>query len=200
MLEDRTAEADPAEAAATLAAVAVRTPGALPWSDAARQFQARAARLRSLFDDVPDISDAALADAPAEWLAVHLLGLRRLDAVAGVDLMAILRQRLGWEHASRLDRLLPTHIELPHGRAAVDYAEDPPVASARAQLFYGLDRNPSLADGRVPLRMALLSPAGRPIAVTADLPGFWRGAWADARRDMRGRYPRHNWPENPAAH
>jgi ATP-dependent helicase HrpB len=72
------------------------------------------------------------------------------------------------------------------------------VASAKAQVFYGLNRTPTLADGRIPLRLALLSPAGRPIAVTADLAGFWQGAWSDARRDMRGRYPRHDWPENPA--
>jgi len=74
-----------------------------------------------------------------------------------------------------------------------------PVVSARAQAFYGLNPAPALAGGQVPLQIALLSPAGRPIAITADLPGFWRGAWADARRDMRGRYPRHDWPEHPGA-
>ena len=106
---------------------------------------------------------------------------------------------IGWERASRLDRELPTHLALPGGRAAVDYTQPVPTASARAQAFYGLAEAPRLAGGRVPLQLALLSPAGRPIAITADLGGFWRGAWADARRDMRGRYPRHNWPENPSA-
>jgi ATP-dependent helicase HrpB len=89
------------------------------------------------------------------------------------------------------------HLALPGGRAAVDYAQPVPLASARAQAFYGLTATPSLAGGRVPLQLALLSPAGRPIAITADLGSFWRGAWADARKDMRGRYPRHDWPENP---
>ncbi len=200
VLEDRTLEADPAETAAALAEAAVRNPASLPWTEAARQLQQRAALLRSLDPDVPDLADAALAASAQDWLTPHLHGMRRLADLASLDLVALLRARLGWDAAARLDRLLPTHVALPGGRAAVDYAQPVPVASARAQHFYGLDRTPTLADGRVPLRLALLSPAGRPIAVTADLAGFWRGAWADARRDMRGRYPRHDWPENPALH
>ena len=196
VLEDRTLEADPEETAQALAAAAVRA-GALPWTDAARQLQARAAVLRGLDPAVADLSDAALAEDAGAWLAPHLVGMRRLDAVAGLDLVALLRGRLGWDVAARLDRLLPTHLVLPGGRAAVDYTESPPVVQARAQHFYGLAETPRLAEGRVPLRIALLSPAGRPIAITADLAGFWRGAWADARRDMRGRYPRHDWPERP---
>jgi ATP-dependent helicase HrpB len=104
---------------------------------------------------------------------------------------------LGWEHAARLDRELPTHLALPGGRAAIDYAGPVPVASARAQAFYGQATTPTLANGRLKLQFALLSPAGRPIAITADLAGFWGGAWADVRRDMRGRYPKHDWPERP---
>jgi ATP-dependent helicase HrpB len=107
-----------------------------------------------------------------------------------------------WALADRLDKDLPTHIALPGGRAAVDYAEPVPVASARAQAFYGLKTTPKLAGGKIPLRLALLSPAMRPIAVTADLADFWKGAWSDARKDMRGRYPKHRWPEdggNPGA-
>ncbi|WP_304517266.1 ATP-dependent helicase C-terminal domain-containing protein, partial [Acetobacter fabarum] len=84
------------------------------------------------------------------------------------------------------------------GRAEVDYTQPVPVASARAQVFYGTEQTPLLAGGRAPLRLALLSPAGRPQAITADIGGFWQGGWADMRRDMRGRYPRHDWPENPA--
>lgn len=198
ILDDRTVPADPAETAQALAAAAMRSQGALPWTDAARQLQARAALLRTLDPAVPPLDGAALAETASEWLAPHLLGLRRLDDLASLDLVDLLRTRLGWEAAARLDRLLPTHIALPGGRAAVDYTQPVPVVSARAQHFYGLDRTPVLADGRIPLRVALLSPAQRPIAVTADLPAFWRGAWADARKDMRGRYPRHDWPENPA--
>jgi len=137
-----------------------------------------------------------------DWLAPHLDGMTRLSALASLDLLALLRARLGWADAARLDRDLPTHLTLPHlaspdRRAAVDYLQPVPLASARAQAFYTLTTTPLLAGGRVPLQLALLSPAGRPIAITSDLAGFWRGAWADARRDMRGRYPRHDWPEHP---
>jgi ATP-dependent helicase HrpB len=115
-----------------------------------------------------------------------------------LDLYDILRGLMSRDLASRLDRELPANLSLPVGRAAVDYTQAPPLASAKAQEFYGLATTPSLAGGRVPLRLALLSPAGRPIAVTADLGGFWKGAWAEARRDMRGRYPKHRWPEDGA--
>jgi len=197
VLEDRTVAADPEATAATLAEAAGRRLDALPWTDAARQLQARAAQLRTIDPETPDLSDAALAAGAAQWLAPHLLGMSRLADVASLDLHGVLRGVLGWQRAARLDRELPTHLALPGGRAAVDYAQPVPLASARAQAFYGLTATPSLAGGQVPLQLALLSPAGRPIAITADLAGFWRGAWADARKDMRGRYPRHDWPEHP---
>jgi ATP-dependent helicase HrpB len=198
VLEDRTEAADPAEIATALAgAVAI---AALPWTDAAHQLRARVALLRALEPEGgwPDLSDDALAASRTAWLAPHLHGLTRLAAVEKLDLHAILRGRLEWALAARLDRELPTHLALPGGRAAVDYTQPVPLAEARAQAFYGLAETPRLAGGRVELRLALLSPARRPIAITADLAGFWRGAWAEVRRDMRGRYPRHDWPENPA--
>ena len=198
VLEDRTVPADPAETATALADAVGRRIETLPWTDAARQLQARAALLRTIDPDTPDLSDAALAARVRDWLAPALLGLSRMADVASVDLMALLRAMLGGAHAARLDRDLPTHLALRQGRAAVDYGQPVPLLSAKAQAFYGLDATPTLAGGRVKLQLALLSPAGRPIAITADLPGFWRGAWADARREMRGRYPRHDWPEHPA--
>ncbi len=198
VLEDRTVAADPEATAAALAQAVGRRLDTLPWTDAARQLQARAAWLRELDPDTPDLSDAVLAASVGQWLAPHLLGLSRLAEVAGLDLHGVLRGLLGGQRAARLDRDLPTHLALPGGRAAVDYAQPVPLASARAQAFYGLAAMPSLAGGRVKLQLALLSPASRPIAITADLAGFWRGAWADARKDMRGRYPRHDWPERPA--
>ncbi len=104
----------------------------------------------------------------------------------------------GWSSgSSALDAMLADALALPGGRAAIDYLQPVPLAAARAQAFYGLTATPVLAGGSVELRLALLSPAGRPIAITGDLAGFWRGGWADARRDMRGRYPRHDWPEDP---
>ncbi len=197
VLEDRNVPADPAETARVLADAVGRRMDSLPWTEAARQLQARAALLRGIDAETADLSDAALAASVADWLAPHLHGTSRLADVAALDLHAILRGMLGWERAARLDRDLPTHLPLPGGRAAVDYTQPVPLASARAQAFYGLAASPLLAGGRVPLQLALLSPAGRPVAITADLAGFWRGAWADARKDMRGRYPRHDWPENP---
>jgi len=110
----------------------------------------------------------------------------------------ILRGQLSRDLARRLDSTLPVSLALPGAHAAIDYTGPVPVASARAQAFYGMAASPRLAEGRVPLQMALLSPAGRPVAITGDLAGFWRGGWADVRRDMRGRYPKHAWPEDPS--
>ncbi len=200
VLSDRTEPADPEETAAALArAVAADGLRALKWSEAARQLQARVSLLRGVEPDAwPDLSDAALVASALEWLAPHLHGMSRLADLAGLDLHAILRGMLSWELAARLDRELPTHLALPGGRAAIDYTQPVPEAAARAQAFYGLRSTPLLAGGRVPLQLALLSPAGRPAAITADLAGFWRGAWVDVRKEMRGRYPKHRWPEDGA--
>jgi ATP-dependent helicase HrpB len=198
VLRDRTEPAGPAEAAATLArVVAEQALRPLPWTEAARQLQARVALMRAIErEDWPDLSDEALQAATPAWLAPHLHGSTRLSDVGRLDLHAILRGLLPWASAARLDRELPTQLALPGGRAAVDYTQPVPVASAKAQVFYGLRETPLLAGGRVPLQLALLSPAGRPIAITADLGGFWKGAWAEVRREMRGRYPKHAWPED----
>jgi ATP-dependent helicase HrpB len=201
VLTDRMETADPAAIADALAvAVAEQDLRPLAWSDTTRQLQARVALMRRLEPtaDWPDLSDAALKETIRTWLPPYLSRITRLADVGKLDLHDILRAMLSWELSSRLDRELPTHLALPGGRAAVDYLEDPPMAAARAQAFYGLAATPPLAGGRIPLRLSLLSPAMRPIAVTADLAGFWKGAWSDARRDMRGRYPKHNWPEDGA--
>jgi ATP-dependent helicase HrpB len=105
--------------------------------------------------------------------------------------------RLDLSLCERLEKELPAHLQLPHGRAKMDYTKPVPVAAARAQHFCDLAEAPKLAGGRVPIRLALLSPAGRPIALTPDIAGFWNGAWAEARRDKRGRYTKHNWLEDP---
>jgi ATP-dependent helicase HrpB len=201
VLSDRTLPADPAETASALArAVAAANLRPLPWTDATAQLLARVALLRRLEPDAdwPDLSEPALTASAEIWLAPHLLGMNKLSDLTRLDLVAVLRGLLPWNFVSRLDRELPDHLPLPGGRASVDYTQDPPLASARAQAFYGLDRTPTLAGGRIRPALALLSPAGRPIAVTGDLAGFWRGGWADARRDMRGRYPKHPWPEDPS--
>jgi ATP-dependent helicase HrpB len=198
VLEERAAPPDPADAAAALAQAVRADPARLSWTDEARNLQARLKLMHGLEAEIwPAADDDSLIATLEHWLAPHLHGLTRLSDVAALDLGALLLDRLDWSLKNRLEKELPTHLPLPGGRAAVDYTQPVPIAAARAQHFYGLAETPKLAGGRVPLRLALLSPAGRPIALTADIAGFWRGAWADARRDMRGRYPRHNWPENP---
>jgi len=193
-------QADPAAMAAALAeAVAQRGLRDLPWSDAARQTRARIGWMRQVEGDAwPNLSDEALIVSVLDWLAPHLSGLTRLQELAGLDLAQILLGLLPWEARRVLDQALPARLALPAGRsAAIDYARDVPTLEARAQHLFGLPGLPLLAGGRVPLQVALLSPAGRPIAITGDLAAFWAGSWAEVRKEMRGRYPKHAWPENP---
>ena len=197
VLADRTVPAGPEEAQAALAKALATRLDQLDWTPAARNLQARAALLRGLDPRVADLSDAALAASTADWAPPYLAGMTNFREVKALDLVAALRARLGHEQARRLDQALPAQLALPTGRIGIDYTGPVPVAAARARDFYGLDTMPRLADGKVALQLALLSPAGRPIAITADLPGFWRNGWRDARRDMRGRYPKHDWPEEP---
>jgi ATP-dependent helicase HrpB len=187
--------ADPAAMAQALAeAAASRGFRDLDWTEAAKQLRARLARMHAL-DGAPwpDVSEAALADGA--WLAPHLHGLTKLAELKTLDVAAIL---LPHALRARLDAALPARIALPAGRSAgVDYAAEVPTLEARAQHLFGMAAAPSLAGGRVPLQVALLSPAGRPIAITRDLAAFWKKGWLDARKDMRGRYPKHDWPEDP---
>ena len=130
-----------------------------------------------------------------------LIGKTRLDEIADDDLLNALGARLSWDLKRRLDDEAPTHFRAPTGTAAaIDYgAEGGPAIALRVQELFGLREHPSLAQGRIPLTLELLSPAHRPIQITRDLPGFWRGSWAAVRADLRGRYPRHFWPEDPAS-
>ncbi|HWX49764.1 MAG TPA: ATP-dependent helicase HrpB [Roseomonas sp.] len=201
VLEETTLpHADPAAVASALAsAAASRGFRDLDWTEAARQTRARMAWMhRTEGGEWPDVSDAALAAEEGAWLAPWLSGMTRLSELRGLDATAILRGLLPQALQKRLDAALPPRVALPNGRsAAIDYTGEVPRLEARAQWLFGLASLPPLAEGRIPLQVALLSPAGRPIAVTADLPGFWRGAWADVRKEMRGRYPKHDWPEDP---
>jgi ATP-dependent helicase HrpB len=189
------------EAARTLARglVSLGIP-ALPWSKALAQWRERVMFLRRAEgDEWPDLSDEALAAAAADWLGPHLLGKAGLADIGADTLSEALRALLPWPLQRRLDAEAPTHIEVPTGsQVAIDYgAEEGPVLAVRVQELFGLDRHPTLAGGRVPLILHLLSPAQRPIQITRDLPGFWRGSWASVRADMRGQYPKHPWPEDP---
>ncbi len=199
VLSDRISAPAPDEIQAALAKAFATRLDQLEWSDAAINLQARVALMRRIDPDYPDLSRPVLAATTEIWLAPYLAGFTNLKAAKDLDVTAMLRAQLSHAQAQRLDQALPVQLQLPNGAVAIDYNGPVPVASARARNFYGLDETPLLAGGKIGLQLALLSPAGRPIAITADLKNFWRNGWLDARRDMRGRYPKHDWPENPWA-
>ena len=192
-------EAPDPEAVAAALLEGVRRVGvaALPWPDEARGLQQRAA----FAGDVPAIDMDALAADLDDWLPPLLVGRRRLSDIAAGDLIGVVEARLGWSGRQTLDRRAPTHFASPAGsRRPIDYAaEGGPAVELRPQALFGLATHPHVGDGRVPLTLVLVSPAGRPIQVTRDLPGFWAGSWAAVAKELRGRYPRHPWPDDPAA-
>jgi ATP-dependent helicase HrpB len=174
----------------------------LPWSEAAQSLRRRVAFAAEAHDpSLPDLSDAALLASLDDWLPSLVAGKRRLADLEPGALSAMLDNRLGWEGKKAIERLAPHAFTTPAGSGhAIDYeAEAGPTVTARVQAFFGLSEHPAIAGGRIPLVLSLTSPAGRPIQTTRDLPGFWKGSWADVAREMRGRYPRHPWPEDPAA-
>lgn len=174
----------------------------LPWTKALDQWRNRIAFLRRAEGDDsvwPATTDEALAMTIEDWLARHLIGITSLSRIDATLLEAALKSLIPWDLQQRLEREAPTHFIAPTGsRIAVDYSGDTPCIAVRVQELFGLDTHPSIANGRLPLTLELLSPAHRPIQITRDLPGFWRGSWAAVRAEMRGRYPRHVWPEDPA--
>lgn len=173
----------------------------LPWSPRLTQLRARVGFLRRAEgEEWPDLGDAALASTAAQWLAPFLEGARGLADVSEARLAEALDALLPWDLRRRLDTEAPTHFDTPAGsRIAVDYeAEGGPAIHVRVQELYGLKAHPTLAGGRVRPLLHLLSPAHRPIQTTGDLPRFWTGAWLDVKKEMKGRYPRHVWPDDPA--
>jgi ATP-dependent helicase HrpB len=173
----------------------------LPWSKAAIQWRDRVMFLRKAEGEPwPDLSDDALAARREDWLVPALYDKTSLKDVSAGDLSEALMALLPWELRVRLDREAPTHFEAPTGtQLAIDYeAEQGPTIAVRLQELFGLNTHPSIAGGAVPLVLELLSPAQRPVQVTRDLPGFWRGSYAAVRSELRGRYPRHPWPDDPA--
>lgn len=173
----------------------------LPWSEATQTLRHRIAfARRTAGEDWPDWSDETLLATLEDWLGPHLEGRSRLSHLDTLPLAQILRDTLSWEQQRTLDRLAPTHITVPTGsQIALDYSGPEPVLAVRLQEMFGLAETPRLGDGRTPILLHLLSPARRPLAVTRDLAGFWKGAYAEVRKDMRGQYPRHVWPEDPLA-
>ncbi|HVE31943.1 MAG TPA: ATP-dependent helicase HrpB [Gemmatimonadaceae bacterium] len=200
VLRETTADADPADVErALLDAVRRRGISQLAWSDAARRFRDRLRFVATHDPSWPDVSDEGLLERLDEWLAPALQGARRLRDLDKIDLVAALTTLLDWRRRRELDDLAPTHIVVPSGsRIPIDYADPAaPALAVRLQEVFGLQESPRVLGGRIPLTMQLLSPAHRPVQVTRDLAGFWRTSYFDVRKDLRGRYPKHEWPEDP---
>ena len=213
VLEEKPLPEIPLEAARAAMLTGVRELGmdALPWSRESRDLQARIEFVRKLrapadssADTVADASwpaasDADLAASVETWLTPWLDGITRKEHLARIPLMDVLRSLLTWEQQRELDSLAPTHLQVPSGsQIRIDYLDpSAPAISVRLQEVFGLDATPRIGGGRTPVTFKLLSPAQRPVQVTRDLASFWRGSYAEVRKDMRGRYPKHNWPENP---
>jgi ATP-dependent helicase HrpB len=196
-------EADPeALRAAMLRGLSELGLEALPWTPAARVLQTRVVNVREWQPrgHWPDLSDAALAASLDEWLGPFLGGITRRGHLQRLDLEAALRARLDWSQQQALDQLLPTHFRVPSGsRVALQYRLDgPPLLAARIQELFGQAESPRVCENRVSVVVQLLSPARRPVQVTRDLAGFWRRTYFEVRKELRGRYPKHYWPDDPA--
>ena len=170
----------------------------------APQWQARIALLRALdlraadSSEWPAVSDAALLERLEDWLLPYLGKVSRLAHFAGLDLHSILATLLPWPLPQRLDELAPVAIAVPSGsRVRLDYNESPPVLAVRLQELFGLADTPRIAGGRLPVKLHLLSPARRPVQVTQDLASFWANTYIDVKKDLKGRYPKHYWPDDP---
>ncbi|WGM31211.1 ATP-dependent helicase HrpB [Brevundimonas sp. NIBR11] len=171
----------------------------LKWGERSEAVRARLAFLHELNAEWPDVSDAALVEAREEWLWPLLENVQHLAQIGDEALARGVETLVPWDRRRAMDELAPARLTTPLGSAGIDYgAEGGPRVDIRVQELFGLTTHPTVGAGRVPLTLALLSPARRPIQMTKDLPGFWRGSWKDVRSEMRGRYPRHPWPENPA--
>ena len=186
---------------ALLAGVGEHGLNLLPWDERAQQLRARAAFARSFDPELPPLDDEKLLERADEWLAPLLAGKRRLGDIPPGAITSALEQMLGYDGLRQLERLAPAEFISPAGsRHSIDYsAPAGPTVEVRAQALFGLGQHPMAGGGRVPLILAITSPAGRPIQTTKDLPGFWAGSWRDVAKDMRGRYPKHPWPDDPAS-
>ena len=195
VLDDRVWKAAPAEVMARAMLDGVRDLG-LIWSDAARRFAARVELLRRAGEDLPAMTETALLEQLEDWLLPYLAEVRTAQDWKRFDMLDALRARLDFEQMQRLDQGAPAHFTTPLGRKIpIDYSGDAPEIQLRLQEMFGQTTHPRV--GSTPLRVTLLSPAGRPVQTTTDIPGFWANSYADVRKDMRGRYPKHPWPEDP---
>ena len=173
--------------------------GVLPWNESARACQNRIAFMQRLSPlDWPDVCDAALLATLDGWLLPYLAGMSRLAHLKQLDLQAAMLALLPWAQQRQLDELAPTHCSVPSGsRIRLDYSQAQPVLAVRLQEMFGLQQTPCVGGGKVPVLIHLLSPARRPVQITQDLAAFWKGSYHEVRKEMKGRYPKHNWPEDP---
>ncbi|WP_424944748.1 ATP-dependent helicase HrpB [Aliiroseovarius crassostreae] len=195
VLDDRVWKDAPKDVVARAMLDGVRDMG-LRLSDAAKRFVARVELVRDGGDTLPDMTEPALMDTLEDWLLPHLTGVKTAADWKKFDALDALRARLDWPQMQMLDRAAPAHFETPLGRKVpIDYSGDHPEITIRLQELFGVTRHPMV--GRTPLRVTLLSPGQKPVQTTMDIPGFWASSYADVRKDMRGRYPKHPWPEDP---
>ena len=202
MLERRSVPVQPADALpALLGAIRSRGIDALPWSDSARRLRARMQALARWMPELglPDVSDPALLATLEHWLAPHLQGKRKFDALGSDELSQALAALFDYEQRRQLDTHAPESLAVPSGQVRkLDYAPgEPPVLAVKLQELFGLADTPRVAGGRIPVTLHLLSPAGRPIQVTQDLKGFWERTYPEVKKELKGRYPRHPWPDDP---
>jgi ATP-dependent helicase HrpB len=192
-----------ARGAALLGVVRKKGLDILPWSKNLQQWRSRVMLLQRVESGSeacrwPDLSDEALMDTLEDWLLPYLGEVRRLQDFQNLDLKAILHARLPWPLPLDLERLAPERLAVPSGSSvAIDYSQNPPVLAVKLQEMFGCEETPTVAGGRVALLIHLLSPAQRPVQVTQDLAGFWRSSYQDVKREMKGRYPKHPWPDDP---
>jgi len=200
VLSDRVWKNCPADALAAGMIAGIRDLGLeiLPWSKPATLYRARVEWLRATGGEIPDLSDTGLLDSLETWLGPHLSGMKKPDDLKRLNMADILQNILSWDAQQTLNQQAPASIKAPTGTTLpVDYGGEQPSVSVRLQELFGLTTHPCVGPRRIPLLIELLSPARRPVQTTADLPNFWRTSYADVRKDMRGRYPRHPWPEDP---
>jgi ATP-dependent helicase HrpB len=194
-------QADPSKIAAALM-TGIRELGlnVLPWTPQSRALQSRMQFAHRIDEKAnwPDVSDENLFATLEEWLVPWLDGMSRRDHLGRLDMLQALQALLDWNQQQRLNEFAPTHLEVPSGsRIPIDYSVEAPIVSVRLQEVFGLHDTPRVGGGKVPLTLQLLSPAHRPVQVTRDLVSFWARGYADVKKELKGRYPKHYWPDDP---
>jgi ATP-dependent helicase HrpB len=193
-------DADESLAALLMAIRSDRSLGKLPWGNPERQFQARVALLRRSVTelDLPDLADESLSGCLEEWLTPALWGKRTIGDVAQIPLLHLLQGLCSWDQLRKIEEEVPSYLTVPSGsRITLDYLSGGPVLAVKLQELFGLAETPCIAFGRVPVLLHLLSPARRPIQITSDLRSFWDKTYPEVKKELKGRYPKHPWPDDP---